>query len=109
MKSVILALAMLLVLAASAQAATWKPGTSYMITEEEAENFLMDVYDFASCRGIQRFGYRKGGYSFDAEYVQFSCSFERDAYSCYGWRFRTIKGSKRDYFKMKIAREGNCY
>ena len=92
--------------ASSAQAARWVPGSHYMVTTRDARDFLEGVWDTASCRAIPRFG-RRGN-----EFRVFDCSvtaWERDVSIVCKYRYRTIKGSRPGYFKLKRVLDDGCF
>lgn len=90
-----------------ASAGTWVPGTNYYVSEDDANDFIDDVFDTAYCSGINRFGHR-GEFPYE-EFVVFDCSLSRDDYYCTGVRFKAVKGAHRGYYKMKVLRNGHCY
>ena len=113
MSAVVVGLVLLvtLVVAGTAQASNqgrWIPGTPYMISEEDANDFLDDVADFAYCQGISRFG-KQGEFPYE-EYTTFDCSLDFDDMYCSNVRYRAVKGSRRGYYRMKgNLTTKNCY
>jgi len=120
MRRVVVGLVLLAVLialgiwAGSVQAANqgrWIPGTPYMISEEDATGFLEDVVDHAYCQGIPRFG-MQGEFPYE-EYVVFDCTISHTGkvhITCSGVRYRSVKGVKRGYFRLKgNIRDKDCF
>jgi hypothetical protein len=95
-----LLLGLTLVGSAAAQSeGRWIPGTNYMISEEDAISFLEERFDYGYCRGIKRYGHQ-GEYPYE-EFVVFDCSVEMsDGSFCSGVRMKSVKGSRRGYFKL---------
>jgi hypothetical protein len=93
-----------------AQASSWIPGSSYMVTVEEAEDLLDDTYDWAYCTGVPRFGYR--GSLPDREFRVFDCDLmfkdrSLGTANC-DYRYRAVKGSRRGYYRLKPMITPRC-
>ena len=89
--------------AAGAQTSSWKPGTTYYVSEDDATSFLEKRFDYVYCDGIARYG--KRGEFPDEEYTRFDCTIELDDGStCYDVRELAVKGSRPGYFRMMIAK-----
>lgn len=104
---VVAAAASFLGLAGVASAAEWRPGTGYYVDDLSLEHLLERQVDFASCRGIRRFGH-SGSFP-DERFVVFECSVEVNGDSCYGHRVKTIKMKRRGYWTWKPISQGECY
>ena len=97
-----------LALAGTATAAVWTPGTNYMISEKNADDWLEQAFDSAYCDGIPRFGHR-GRFPYE-EFVVFDCAIERDGYGyCPDARVKAVKGTRVGSYKLKMVRLGDCY
>lgn len=104
--SVLCVMAVWAVLPQSAEAA-WVPGTAYYISEQDADDWLERTYDFAYCQGVARFG-KRGRFPYE-EFVMFECSVTRGEANCPRSRWRAVKGSRVNYFRMRLVRLGSCY
>src|SRR5262249_31220600 len=85
MRTVICGFAVLaaIALAGPASAAAWKPGAPAWASEQWAGSLLRhQVADFASCRGIERYGHRYVRGDGD-EYVRFDCQLENYGKTCH--------------------------
>jgi hypothetical protein len=93
-----------------AHAATpWKPGTNYLVSEDDMNRLLEKSYDQASCQGIPRFGHRaETQYKYEA-FIYFDCSTERNGVHCFDYRWRAVKAQRRGYFQARLVRRGTCY
>jgi hypothetical protein len=101
----VLAIAFVALSAGQAHAATstWKPGSTYYVSEDDATSFLERAFDYAYCRGIARYG--KRGEFPDEEFTRFDCTVEMDDGStCYDVREIAVKGTRPGYYRMKIAK-----
>jgi hypothetical protein len=67
---------------ASISSPNWKPGAPEWVTEKWTQSLVEEqVADFASCRGIVRYGHRfVRGYG--DEYLRFECKLENTGKSC---------------------------
>jgi len=89
-------------LATVSAAAIWKPGAPYYVAEEDASTWYERVYDHAYCDGIARFG-KRGEFPYE-EYLRFDCSATDSRYGFCDFRARSVKASRRGYFRMKLVR-----
>jgi hypothetical protein len=96
-------------IAGTAQAGRWIPGTNYLISEDDANSFLEKGFDHAYCTGVPRFGHR-GSFP-DEEFVVFDCDITRrsSGIDCLDTRVRSVKGSRRGYFRIKLISQGDCF
>jgi hypothetical protein len=92
---------------AQASSSAWVRGSSYMITEEEASDFLEQAMDHAYCTGIPRLGHR-GEFPYE-EFRVFDCSVELNDEFCSDDRWRAVKGKRRGMYSMKLVRHGDCF
>ena len=92
---------------AQASSSAWVRGSSYMITEEEANAFLEQAMDHAYCNGIPRLGHR-GQFPYE-EFRVFDCSLELNDEYCSDARWRAVKGKARGSYSMRLVREGDCF
>jgi hypothetical protein len=103
------ALAIVSVIASTAQARTarWVPGSSYFVTEDEANSFLEGAWDHAYCTGVPRFGHR-GSFPYE-EFRSFDCDVYAYKVSCSNNRYRAVKGSRPGYYRLRRVRTGYCF
>jgi hypothetical protein len=85
------------------------PGDITYVTEDDAEGWYEeDIFDFVSCFGIKRYGWRDNG-GIDDEFRRFKCYGDRGAATC---TFETwgIEGRTSDYYRMRLV-DGtlDCY
>ncbi len=93
--------------ATTATAGSWLPGTPYLISEMDASDALERKYDSAYCSGIPRFGHR-GEFPYE-EFIIFDCTLTLDDLYCSDVRYKSVKGSKRGYFRLNKIRNGDCF
>lgn len=107
MRLLLLAALAALMLASTATASPWKPGTNLLVSEEDMGDLLEMAYDTAYCSGIPRFGH-SGEFPYE-EFIVFDCTVKINGTICSDRRYRAIKASKRFYYKAKLMRPGSCY
>jgi hypothetical protein len=96
-----------LVVATSANAATWRPGTNYFVQETDVNDLLEKHYDRAFCEGIPRFGHT-GEFPYE-KFVVFDCMLELNGHVCSDVRVRAVRSAKVNYFMLRPMRNGECY
>src|SRR5262245_13462620 len=94
-----------LVAASAASASGWQPGTWAFVSKGEMEGLLQGKADFATCRGIQRYGVR------GSTYHRFDCTLEGvpGLGTCYGVQVAAVKATRRGFFSPKIVKLDACY
>lgn len=109
MKKAIVLMVVLAALIASttATAGAWVPGTNYLVQETDVNDLLEKTYDHAFCQGIARFGHR-GEFPYE-EFVVFDCTTTLDDRYCTGARYKSVKASRRGWFKVRLLRSGSCF
>ena len=109
MKYVLLgAVALVCAISVPVASAAWVPGSNYLISEEDATDYIESKLDHAYCTGIPRFGHR-GEFPYE-EFLVFDCDIELNGSTCYDWRFKAVKGSRYGMFRLVKLRDARgCY
>ncbi len=92
---------------AFASDAVWKPGTPVLIDEDDIADLLWETHDYAYCQGVRRFGHR-GSYPHES-FVVFDCSVTANGETCTGRRYKALRATRRNYFRLQLLRPGSCY
>lgn len=85
-------------------AASPTPGAPYYASRSAVQSFLQRRVDFASCRGIQRFG----AIGYPRQYVVWDCRTELDGRVCRGVRVRAVHTAVPGRFRLVTLRRGVC-
>ena len=85
----------------------WRPGSPYYIGEMDANRALERTFDSAYCDGIARFGHR-GEFPYE-EFLRFDCSTELNGTYCSDARYRSVKGTRRGYFRLIRVVKPSCF
>lgn len=100
-------IAVALAAVSSGRAASWKPGTTYYVSESDASDLLERSFDSAYCDGISRFGHH-GEFPYE-EYLVFDCTVRLNGATCIDVRYKSVKGTRVGWFRLRVLSRGSCF